>query len=231
VRTAPVAAAYTYAFVVQHLPKAARDILEIGCGNGELAARLLEDGLRVLALDSDEACVASARAAGVDAKVATWPTPVDQLFDAVLFTRSLHHITPLDEAIDAAVATVKPGGRIIVEDFRIELESPRTNAWFIGLMRLFDASGLFADPGTLDTLIEKLDFGEHRHELHSSVAVVESLRRHGVVHEEVAAYYFRYVEAAIAEPLTAALCNYELAMIEAGAIDALGARFVLTPSK
>ena len=37
---------------------------------------------------------------------------------------------------------------------------------------------------------------------------------HGAVHEESAAYYFRYAEAEIGEPLTEALRGYELAMIE-----------------
>jgi SAM-dependent methyltransferase len=227
---APVATQYTYEFVRRALPGGASTVLEIGCGDGELAARLLHDGLRVVALDSDEACVANANAAGVDARLATWPTGVEESFDAVLFTRSLHHIAPLDEAIDAAVAALGAGGRIVVEDFRTELESTRTNAWFIGLMRLFDTAGLFANPRALDVLVEKLDFGDHRHELHSSVVVAEMLGRHGPVHEENAAYYFRYAEAEIGEPLTEALRSYELAMIEAGAIDALGARFVLTPS-
>src|SRR5205085_5526212 len=61
VTAAPVATAYTYQFVRRHLPTNARSILEIGCGDGELAERLLQDGLRVVALDSDEACVAKAK--------------------------------------------------------------------------------------------------------------------------------------------------------------------------
>ena len=225
----PVATAYTFEFVRRHLPKGARTILEVGCGNGELAAQLLQAGFGVVALDSDEACVAKAQAAGVDARLATWPAAMEARFDAVLFTRSLHHIAPLEDAIEAAVAVLEPGGRVIVEDFRIELESRRTTAWFIGLMQMFNVAGLLADPTRFAALIEKLDFGEHRHELHASDRMAEILGRHGPLHEEDAAYCFRYAEADIGEPLTEALRNYELAMIAAGAIDALGKRLVLTP--
>ena len=43
----------TYEFVQQELPVRARRVLEVGCGSGELAARLLQDGLSVVAIDSD----------------------------------------------------------------------------------------------------------------------------------------------------------------------------------
>lgn len=224
---APIATRYTYDFVRRSLPSNAARILEVGCGEGELAARLLQDGLEVVALDADEGCVAAARTIGVDARQANWPTKMDGTFDAVLFTRSLHHIAPLDEAVRAAVDALRPGGPIIVEDFRIEAASPRTDAWFTGLMRMFDAGGLLPD-GQLDAILEKLDFGEHRDELHSSAAMKHALERHGAVDEKDAAYYFRYAETQIGEAMTGLVLQYEQSMIETGAIDALGKRFVLT---
>ena len=224
---APVATRYTEAFVRRHLPPGPRALLEVGCGNGELAACLAAGNLDVLALDSDATSISAAREAGVEARQATWPIDVGAKFDAVLFTRSLHHIAPLDSAIDAAVAALKPNGVIVVEDFRIELDSRRTTAWFTGLMRLLAESGAFKRPGTLGALLEKLDFGEHRHELHSSTAVAASLARHGTVIREDAAYCFRYAETELDEPLTAMLLSYELALIEAGAIEPLGARFAV----
>lgn len=227
---APVATAYTHDFVRHHLPEGARSVLEIGCGNGELAARLLDDGLRVVAIDSDEACVAAARATGVDARLATWPAPVDEAFDTVLFTRSLHHIAALDEAIMAAVAAVAPRGAIIVEDFRTEADSARTDAWYSGVVRSLDADGALQDEGSAERLLEKLDFGEHRHELHSSIAMAEALSRHGELADEDAAYYFRYLESELREAeMAQPMLALELAAIDASEIDALGKRFVLTP--
>jgi SAM-dependent methyltransferase len=225
-----VATRYTHEFVKRLLPDGAARILEVGCGNGELAARLMQDGLRVLALDSDEECVAAARAAGLDARQATWPCAIEVEFDAVVFTRSLHHIAPLEAAVAAAVAVLNPGGRIIVEDFRIEADSARTDAWFTGLVRSLDADGQLREESAPGRLLEKLDFGEHRVELHSSLAMAHALNRHGEVRQSDAAYYFRYLEGELRSPnMAGSLLEQELALINAGKIDALGKRFVLTP--
>ena len=51
----------TYDFVQQKLPVHARRVLEVGCGSGELAARLHHHGVSVVAIDSDRDCVAAAR--------------------------------------------------------------------------------------------------------------------------------------------------------------------------
>jgi SAM-dependent methyltransferase len=229
---APVATQYTYEFVQRHLPDGARTILEIGCGNGQLAAGLIHDGLRVLALDSYEECVAAARAAGVNARPATWPCAIEGEFDAVLFTRSLHHIAPLEAAVAAAVAVLSPGGRIIVEDFRIEADSARTDAWFTALVRSLDADGQLRDDSAAGRLLEKLDFGQHRAELHSSLAIAQALNRHGEVRHADAAYHFRYLEGELRSPnMAGSLLEQELALIDAGKIDALGKRFVLTPRR
>jgi SAM-dependent methyltransferase len=90
---------YTYDFIKRFLPRECRRILEVGCGTGELAARLSKDAYSVVAIDSDRDSVAAAQRLGVNARVATWPDFDEGHFDAVLFTRSLHHIHPLDESV------------------------------------------------------------------------------------------------------------------------------------
>lgn len=221
---APVAMEYTYDFVGRHLPDGAADVLEIGCGAGELAARLSRDGLRVVALDADEGCVTAARAAGVDARLVDWPAPINERFDAVLFTRSLHHICPLDGAVAAAVAGLRPGGRIIVEDFRAEGGSERSKEWFAEIVRTFGASGALHDAEATLARVEPDD-----HELHSSAAIAAALARCGRLQRSDAAYYFRYLEAELPRATTFTLLRSELAHIEKATIDALGTRFVLTP--
>src|SRR5690348_16683446 len=100
VRPVDVATNDTLNFVQAHLPPGPLRILEIGCGKGEVALELKRLGHKVIALDADADSVEQARRAGVDARLARWHNFEDALFDAILFTRSLHHITPLAPAVD-----------------------------------------------------------------------------------------------------------------------------------
>jgi SAM-dependent methyltransferase len=79
---------------------------------------------------------------GVDAHMATWPDFNDGQFDAVLFTRSLHHIHPLDESVGRAAESLSEGGRIIVEDFAYDSVDEKTLHWFRSAIRLLEAAGL-----------------------------------------------------------------------------------------
>ncbi|WP_310467337.1 methyltransferase domain-containing protein [Sphingomonas sp.] len=210
---------YTYRFVSDALPPGAGSVLEVGCGAGALAALLQADGLAVRAIDSDAYAVEQARRAGVAAEVAQWPAELGASYDAVLFTRSLHHIHDLAGAVAEARRVLKPGGRVIIEDFRAEGGTARADAWFTALARDLHASGSLGQPVELDTA--------HDHELHSSDAIAGALCAFATVERADAAYYFRYLEPHLREPAAAAaLLEQELATIASGAIEALGQRFV-----
>ncbi len=222
---------YTYDFVRTSLPAHCRAILEIGCGNGELARLLQEDGFEVTAVDSDPAAVAEACANGVVARVMNWPASTGRTFDAVLFTRSLHHIHELDDAIAAAVAALRPDGRIVVEDFRAEGGADRADAWFAEAVRSLHADEALLSEADMAAIVDRTRPAGHEHELHSSAAIADALAAHGRVERSRAAYYFRYVEPDLGSPATAdAVLAEELAAIRSGDIDALGQRFILTPA-
>ena len=119
---------YTYDFVKRFLPSEGGRILEVGCGAGELAACLFKDGYAVVAIDSDRDSIAAAQRLGQ--------------FDAVLFTRSLHHIHPLDESVGRVAKSLAEGGRIIVEDFAYDSVDEKTLRWFRSTIRLLEATGL-----------------------------------------------------------------------------------------
>jgi SAM-dependent methyltransferase len=223
-----VQTAYTHGFILSSLPAAARRILEVGCGDGTLAELLTADGFEVLALDADANCVAAARARGVEARQAEWPAAIDGAFDAVLFTRSLHHVHDLDGAIVSARAALAPGGRIIVEDFRAEGGGQRSAGWYRAMVGDLSAGGALTDDADVAALLDKLPPAAHGgHDLHSSPAIREALARRFHIREEDAAYYFRYLEPHLREAGPAKwLLEVELEQIVAGEIDALGKRFV-----
>lgn len=226
---ATVATAYTLDFVLGNLPENAHDILEVGGGEGELAAALAKRGLGVVALDANDELVAAAQARGVDARLGEWPVLMEQRFDAVLFTRSLHHIHPLNEAVAAARDALRPGGRIIVEDFRAEGGTARNRAWFAGIVHLLHANSSNGRQFNLEAMLSKTAPDGKEHDLHSSTAIAEAIAKVGRAEAEDAAYYFRYLEPELSSRATAALLDHELSLIASNAIDPLGRRFVVTP--
>jgi SAM-dependent methyltransferase len=229
---------YTYNFVGRFLPRDCRRILEVGCGRGELAARLLKDGYSVVAIDSDQDSVAAARRLGVDARLATWPDFDGGDFDAVLFTRSLHHIHPLDKSISHAADSLVEGGLIIVEDFAYESTDEKTLRWFSSVIRLLEATAsLTVDDDFRDKVLSKTETlkawrENYESELHTAAAIDAQLEKlFGRVIRESAAYYFRYIANDITatekrDAILQAFAEQEETLAAEGSIVALGRRFV-----
>ena len=187
--------------------------------------------------------VTAARRLGVNARVATWPDFDEVHFDAVLFTRSLHHIHPLDESVRHAADSLVKGGLIIVEDFAYESPDEKTLDWFADAIRRLKTAGLLVEGDEfLKEVLSKSDTLDawrqnHEHELHTAGRIRAQLEEwfDDVVNEEPP-YYFRYLAAAIAVPekrdaILKALAEEEEALAAEGAIVALGRRFVATRPK
>lgn len=229
---------FTADFICRFLPRSDGRILEIGCGEGELAAHLSQLGFRVTAIDSDEESIAAARLLGVDARIAEWPEFSDGRFDAVLFTRSLHHIHPLQGAVELAAECLSPGGCIIVEDFAYESADERTLRWFASASRIVAAAGLLVGQNEFIDELLSTDGSlaawskHHDHDLSSAAQIAEALETVcGKVIAENAPYFFRYLARAMGnleqrDGVTAALAGQENELISRGAIMPLGRRFV-----
>jgi SAM-dependent methyltransferase len=229
---------YTYDFIKRFLSPECRCILEVGCGTGELAARLSKNGYSIVAIDSDGDSIAAARRLGVNAHVATWPDFESGQFDAVLFTRSLHHIHPLPESIKRAAESLVKGGLIIVEDFAYESTDEKTLRWFASAIRFLEATGLLAaGDESLNKVLSKAetlkDWREnHENELHTAAEIDAQLEKlFGRVIRENAAYYFRYTANAITatekrDAIVQAFADQEETLAADSSIVALGRRFV-----
>ena len=120
----------TVAFVVSH-SAAEATVLEIGCGEGDVASMLLDRGYGVIGVDSNQDVVSRAQQRGVPAAFATWPEFECGPVDTVAFTRSLHHIEPLSEAIGKARELLTKNGVLLVEDFSFDEAETTTIAWFM----------------------------------------------------------------------------------------------------
>lgn len=119
-----------------------RRVLEVGCGSGELARLLAADGLEVTALDLELADPAPAdRLTWVEADFLGFE---DDPFDAVLFTRSLHHIYPLERAVEQALRLCRGGGLLLVDEFDRDAADAETARWYYEVKELLVAAGVHA---------------------------------------------------------------------------------------
>ena len=192
--------------------RAGADVLEVGCGEGHVAAELTNRGYRTVAVDSDPRVIERARERGVQAEVAGWPDFDASPVDAIVFSRSLHHIEALREAVLKSRQLLKPTGLLLVEDFAFDEADEPTIRWFLEVLRS-DAARALIDPaeGELVTrLLGATDAMEvwrhsHDHELHTVAAMTEALAELFDVEElRPVPYLYRYLVPVLPETARAA---------------------------
>jgi len=110
-------------FVVDALGPDARDVVEVGCGDGTLAHRLRTAGHRVVAIDP----VAPDEPGFICDRFETWdpPAPVH----AVVAVMVLHHADDLGGWLDRWCGWLRPGGLVIVADYGWDLDAGASDAW------------------------------------------------------------------------------------------------------
>jgi SAM-dependent methyltransferase len=97
-------------------PQAGERILDVGCGEGSLTAKIIERGATVLGVDASPDMIAAARAKGVDALL----LPAEDMqffaeFDAAFSNATLHWVLQKEQAARAIFRALKPGGRFAGE--------------------------------------------------------------------------------------------------------------------
>jgi ubiquinone/menaquinone biosynthesis C-methylase UbiE len=105
-------------------------VVDLGCGNGQLSLPLAERGARVLAVDVSQGMVDAVLAeaarrglAGVEAvalPIETMNLP-DRSVDLIVSSYALHHLRDRDKArlMQAALRWLRPGGRLVLADMML----------------------------------------------------------------------------------------------------------------
>ncbi len=196
----------TYDFVNEHTWARGLRILEVGCGSGELAIRLQDDGHQVTAIDSAKDAVAIAKRAGADVRLACWPDFTAEPFDLILFTRALHHMQPLSPAVIRAKQLLKQSGLLLVEDFAFSDVHKEAAEWFYWLVLLLDACGvLVLKEGAFGAKILKGRgafelWQDHVHDINSADSVLRAISQEfEVLKTDSAPYFYRYLSEIVAD--------------------------------
>jgi SAM-dependent methyltransferase len=118
-------AADVLAFVRSALPPPPARVLEVGAGEGELAAALADAGYDVLAIDpaGQVPDVLAVPLLELDAPPAS--------FDAAVAVVSLHHVEPLEESCRRLGELVRPGGALVIDEFDVERFDERAARWLL----------------------------------------------------------------------------------------------------
>ena len=236
-----VATRATVAFIASHFPSGAA-VLEVGCGEGRVALELLNRGYRVTGVDSDPEVIARAKERGVPAVQASWPAFESAPLDGVVFTRSLHHIDPLERAIRKAREVLRPTGMLLVEDFAFDQADKATISWFLEVVGSQTAEAIIAPVPSefvTDLLGSQDPFAvwhqSHDHQLHTTAAMTQAIAEYFNIREtQQVPYLYRYLVPVLPETPRAAAFVEEVVREEArlgerGAIVLVGRRIVGAP--
>jgi len=97
-------------------PQRGERILDLGCGDGVLTAKIAAAGATVVAVDAAPDMVAAAKSKGLDARVVPGQNlAFEREFDAVFSNAALHWMRPQETVLAGVARALKPGGRFVAE--------------------------------------------------------------------------------------------------------------------
>jgi trans-aconitate methyltransferase len=133
-------------------PKSGERIIDLGCGGGQLTARIAESGAQVIGIDASAEMIAQAREnfPHLDFRIGDAATfEVTPVADAVFSNAVLHWVKDASAAIARIHAALAPGGRFVAElggqgNTRTLLESLREVAGPVELPWFFPSVGEYS---------------------------------------------------------------------------------------
>lgn len=198
-------------FAREQLPPPPARVLDLGCGQGELTTALSVAGYQVLGIDP------LAPTGELFRRLKLEDLEESERFDAVVAGFSLHHIPDLDAAIDKIAGLLPPGGVLVVDEFGWDRLDEPTLDWLYGQRRALAAAGRGEAPASRDELRQEWE-AEHLG-LHAFAALRAALEAR---FEEREFHWTPHLHRTLSGVATAVL---EQALIDAGAIQALGFRY------
>jgi SAM-dependent methyltransferase len=195
-------------FVASSLPPAPARVLEVGCGRGELARAVAARGYEVVAIDPEPPEGAIFRSVALE----DFDEP--ETFDAVVASRSLHHVPDLPGALDKIADLLRPRGLLIVNEHAWDRMDEATARWFLDRWSASDPDA----PGSLE------EFLEYWRADHAGLHGYEAMRRE--LDRRFAERFFAWTPYRHGE-LGDAVGEAEVgSLIEVGEIRATGFRYV-----
>ena len=198
-------------FAREHLPAPPARVLDVGCGQGELTTALAVAGYDVLGIDP------LAPSGDHFRRLKLEDVEETGLFDAVVAGYSLHHVRDLDMGLDKIVRLLRPGGVLVVDEFAWDRLDETTLDWLYGQRRALAAAGHGEAPASHEELRRGWE-AEHLG-LHGYTALREGFDER---FDERDFAWMPYLHRLVGGVATEVL---EQALIDAGAIQALGFRY------
>ena len=198
-------------FVREQVPAPPARVLDVGCGQGELTTSLAVAGYDVLGIDP------LAPPGDYFRRLKLEDVDETERFDAVVAGFSLHHVSDLETGLDKIARLLEPGGVLVVDEFGWDRLDETTLDWLYGQQRALAAAGHGEPPASQEELRREWD-AEHLG-LHGFAALRAGLDARFDEREfEWTPHLHRKLAGVATEVL-------EQALIDAGAIQALGFRY------